>query len=55
MSRFNGVATKYLENYLKWFKWISAFNTEKETIRTKNLIVHSNIAHNYTMVKEFKT
>ena len=54
MSRFNGVATKYLNNYMKWHKWINTFSTEKETIRNKNLIVHSNIAHSYTMVKEFK-
>jgi len=55
MSRFNGVATKYLSNYLKLHKWISTFNTEKETVRTKNLIVHSSIVHSYTMVKDFKT
>ena len=54
MSRFNGVATKYLSNYLKWNKWINTFSTEKETVRTKNLIVHSNIPHNYTMIKDFK-
>ena len=29
MSRFNGVATKYLSNYLKWNKWINTFSTEK--------------------------
>lgn len=55
MSRFNGVATKYLNNYLKWNKWINTFSTEKETVRIKNLIVHSNIPHSYTMVKDFKT
>ena len=55
MARFfNGVATKYLENYLKWHKWINTFSTEKDIVRTKNLIVHGNIAHSYTMVKEFK-
>lgn len=54
MSRFNGVATKYLDSYLKWHKWMNIFTTEKEVVRIKNLIVHSNIAHSYTMVKEFK-
>lgn len=54
MAKFNGVATKYLENYLKWHKWINIFSTEKDIVRTKNLIIHSNIALNYTMVKEFK-
>lgn len=38
-----------------YVKWINTFNIEKETARIKNLIVHSNIAHSYTMVKEFKS
>lgn len=54
MRRFNGVATKYLNNYMKWHKWMNTFSSEKEVIRNKNLIVHSNIANKYTMVKEFK-
>lgn len=54
MSRFNGVATKYLSNYMKWHKWINTFSSEKETFRIKNLIVNSNIPHSYTMVKYFK-
>ena len=54
MNRFNGVATKYLSNYLKWHKWMNTFSSEKESIRTKNLIVHSNIHPNYTMMKDFK-
>lgn len=48
------VATKYLSNYLKCHKWIDTFITEKETIRIKNLIIHSNIPLSYTMIKEFK-
>ena len=32
------------------------FNREdKEIVRTKNLIVHSNIGHSYTVVKKFET
>lgn len=54
MRRFNGVATKYLSNYMKWYKWMGTFSSEKEIIRTKNLLVHSNIPHKYTRVKEFK-
>ena len=54
MCRFNGVATKYLSNYLKWHKWINTFSSEKESIRTKNLLVHSSIPKSYTMVKDFK-
>lgn len=49
---FNGVATKYIRNYLKW---INTFITEKDTIKTKKFIVQSNIQYNYTMIKDFKT
>ena len=54
MSLFNSVATKYLENYLKQHKWFNAFSKEKDTIKTKNLIAHINIAHSYIIVKKFK-
>jgi len=37
MSRFNGIATKYLNTYLKWHKWINTFSGEKETVGTKKL------------------
>lgn len=33
---------------------MNTFSTEKDIVRTKNLIVHGNIAHSYTMIKEFK-
>ena len=39
---------------MKWHKWMNTFSSDKEIIRTKNLIVHSNISNKYTMVKEFK-
>lgn len=54
MAKFNGVATKYLENYLKYYKWISTFSNEKQTIQIRNLIVHSNTTYNYTEIKKFK-
>lgn len=54
MARFNGMATKYLKNYLKWHKCINTFSTEKDMVITKSFIVHGNIAHSYTMVKESK-
>lgn len=55
MSRFDGVKAKYLSNYLRCNKWINTFSTEKETVRTKNLIVHSNIPNSYIMIKDFKS
>ena len=54
MSRFNGVATKYLSNYIKWHKWVNIFSSEKESIQIKNFMIHSNISHRYTKIKEFK-
>ena len=33
----------------------NTFDTEKETVKNKNLIVHSNIPHNYTKIEDFKT
>jgi len=54
MRRFNGIATKYISNYLKWFKWLDTFSTEKDTVKTKNFIVQSNVPYNYTMIKDFK-
>ncbi|UZW15384.1 IS1595 family transposase [Clostridium pasteurianum] len=51
MDRFNGVATKYLANYMYWFKWLEIFNTEKDTIKSKNLLVQS---HTDTKLKDFR-
>jgi transposase-like protein len=54
MNRFNGVATKYISNYIKWFKWLKLFDTEKEVIKAKNFIVQSNVTHSYNKVKDLK-
>ncbi|MBL4937800.1 IS1595 family transposase [Clostridium sp. YIM B02515] len=54
MDRFNGVATKYLTNYMYWFKWLEIFNTEKDTIKSKNLLVQSHTSHSDTKLKDFK-
>jgi hypothetical protein len=37
MNRVNGVATKYINNYIKWFKWLQIFDTDKEMIKAKTL------------------
>ena len=54
MDRFNGVATKYLANYMYWFKSLEIFNTDKDTIKSKNLLVHSHTSHTDTKLKDFK-
>ena len=54
MNRFNGVATEYINNYIKWFKWLQIFDTDKEIIKAKNFIVQSNVVYSYTKVKDLK-
>lgn len=41
IRRFKGVSTKFLINYLYWFKWLQTFNDEKDVVRSKNILVHS--------------
>lgn len=54
MERFNGVATKYINNYIKWFKWLRLFDTEKEMIKAKNFIIQCNVTHSYIKIKDLK-
>ena len=54
MGRFNGVASKYISNYMHWFKWLKIFENDKDSIKTKNFIVQSNVVCAYTKVKDFK-
>lgn len=54
MDRFNGVATKYLANYMYWVKWLEIFNTDKDTIKSKNLFVQSHTSHTDTKLKDFR-
>ena len=54
MRRFNGVASKYISNYMHWFKWLKIFENDKDSIKTKNFIVQSNVVCAYTKVKDFK-
>lgn len=35
---FRGVSTKYLGNYLYWFKWLQHFKDEKETIKGQSSV-----------------
>lgn len=54
MDMFYGVATKYLANYLYGFKLLEIFNIEKDTIKSKNLLVQSHTSHIDTKLKDFK-
>lgn len=54
MNRFNGVATKYINNYMYWFKWLQLFETDKEIVKIKNFMVQCNVANAYTKISNFK-
>ena len=54
MYRFKGVSTKFLSNYMAWYKWLEIFNDDKEIIRTKNIPIHSVIPFVDTKIKEYK-
>jgi len=44
MYRLNGVITKYLANY----------SAEKDTVKSKNLLVQSHTSHINTKLKDFR-
>ncbi len=54
MDSFNGVATKYLANYMYWFKWLKIFNTDKDTVKSKKLLVQSHTSHIDIKLKDFR-
>lgn len=37
-----------------WFKWLEIFNTEKDTKKSKNLLVQSHTSHIGTNLKDFR-
>jgi transposase-like protein/IS1 family transposase len=41
IQRFNGVATKYLENYLSWFRYLDMNKYEKTSANIKEMMVNS--------------
>lgn len=53
MNRFNGVATKYLSDYLSWFRWLEYFKTDKDIIKVRNLLVHAHTAPTMSINSEF--
>ena len=54
MDNFNGVATKYLANYMYWFKWIELFKTDKDAKKYKRLFIQSHASYSNTRIKDFK-
>lgn len=40
-DHFRVISTKYLANYLYWFKWLQYFKHEKETVKGQSIFLHS--------------
>lgn len=54
MYRFKGVSTKFIDNYMAWYKWLKMFDDDKDIIRTKNILIHSIIPFVNTTIKLYK-
>lgn len=46
IQRFNGVATKYLDNYLTWFQVLESVQHQRNEITLKDLIIKGNLIQN---------
>ncbi|MDU2266722.1 MAG: hypothetical protein E7E07_10080 [Clostridium celatum] len=53
MNRFQGIATKYMSDYLTWFRWLEYFKSDKDIIKVRNLLVHSHTSHTTSITSEF--
>ena len=40
LMHFNGVSTKYINNYLAWFKFLQLSNKNKKNDRIKDMLVN---------------
>lgn len=54
IRKFNGVSTKFLTNYLFWYKWTQLFKTEMEINKPKKFFVHANSTYSISLIKDFK-
>lgn len=39
---------------MSWYKWLQSFSTDKEVIRTKNMLIHSIIPFVDTKIDGYK-
>lgn len=55
IGRFHGVATRRLENYLSWFKWIWSFKIHKSANQLADLVIKQATKFTYeTTWREYK-
>ena len=52
---FNGVATKYLQNYLTWFRWCEITKTEKDISKIKALFLSLVTTENYSTIETIRS
>lgn len=43
IQRFNGVATKYLNNYLAWFQVLESIQHQRNTVTINDLMIKGNL------------
>lgn len=46
VQRFNGVATKYSDNYLTWFQVLESIQHQRNEVTMKDLIIKGNLIQN---------
>ncbi len=55
MKNFNGVSTKYLVNYLYWFKWLEYIKDDKEVIKGKHTLIQAVSSQLEIKIEDYKT
>jgi transposase-like protein len=51
---FNGVSTKYLQNYLNWFRWCEITKKEKDISKMKELFLGLVTTENYSTIETIR-
>lgn len=51
---FNGVSTKYLNNYLTWFRWCELTKKQKNISRIKELFLNFLTVENYCTIETIR-
>ena len=55
MERFQGVATKYLDNYLYWFRWLELGKNLAFEKRVEQMLISACQKSNYTTVEMLRS
>ena len=51
---FNGVSTKYINNYLAWFKFLQLSKKNKKSDRIKDMLVNVTTKETYITINTIK-